>query len=286
MKLNPYDTIIKLWNYVKEDIKTSTQIEDEVWRADVKEWISGTLEWLNNPTVLPPSYTLEEIFAATIVAQGYPMLMNTLKPRHANRTIHNFLEYILRSEGKVDISCIPEDGNLSTERKVPHPACTKRIVDEFMDFSKPVRDITFYQICADLIRKDIDHNFCPHFTALLSCGYMFDHSITFPKDIRLCDNCMDLYYSSAVTKHRSMSLEYRADVIQGFVWLRRTIKAIFLRNELDKTTDNIRKEVSFVLWYFALIKVHRMENNHDVVDGLVKICTDRLRKRVEQKELK
>lgn len=285
-KFNPFTILLRMFDYLKEDIKTNAQIKESLWRKEVSAWVGGTLEWLNNPTVLPPSDTLEEIFCTVIVAEGYHMLTGG-HLQDAHRSIHNLLEYILRSEGKVNITCVPTEGEeQQIARKVSHPACRKSIVNGLMDFSKPLEDMYFYQLCSDVSTSDIKVDNCPQFTALLPCGYLIDHSLTFPDDIRLCDNCLDLYYMSALTKRRSVRAEYSIDTIQGFMWLKRTIQVLFQRRELDRTNEQLRKEVAFVMWFFGLVKTCRMETEHDVADHMLDLCIDKFRRRVEQKDLK
>ncbi len=281
MKINPFTLMIKLCRYLHEDVKTSEQIEDMVWKEDVDAWIGGTLEWLNNPNVLPPSHILEEVFSTAIAAEGYSMLNGNGYSKKLHRSIHNLLEYILRSEGKVNISCVPEDGAV-IKRDVVHPACNKAMIDAFMNFSKGISDVQFYQLCGNL--NNVDPRNCPHYTSLLVCGYTIDRGLTFPKDIRLCDNCMDLYYVSSLTPVRSKTGEYTTDCVQGFDWLKRTINAIFIRNEMDKNLTDIRKEVAFIIWYFGLIKASRMKTKTEI-SSMLQACVSRFRRRIEQKEL-
>lgn len=286
MKLNPFTVLIKMFKWLSKDIKTNKEIKEHLWKKGVVEWIRGTLEWLNNPTVLPPSDTLEEIFTTVIAAEGYVMLTGSSLPRE-HRSIHNLLEYILRSEGKVNITCVAEPGaEQKVARRVSHPACRKLIVDAFMDFSKPIEDMEFYQLCSDVTQSKIIPTKCDAFTALLACGYAVDHELTLPDDIRLCDNCLDLYYRSALTQPRPKRAEYSTDPIQMFVWIKNTITVIFNRRELDLKVDRLRKEVSFVIWYAGLIKAHRMDPDNDTLTKMVDNCVDRFRRRIDQRELK
>lgn len=286
MKINPFTVILNMFKWLVKDIKTNREIKEHLWKKGVVDWIRGTLEWLNNPTVLPPSDTLEEIFTTVIAAEGYTMLTGTSLPNE-HRSIHNLLEYILRSEGKVNITCVAAPGEQQpVARKVSHPACRKRIVNAFMDFSESIDDASFYQLCSDITGSKIITTSCPQFTALLACGYTIDHKLAFPTDIRLCDNCLDLYYRSALTQPRPKRAEYSSDPIQLFVWLKNTISAIYNRRELDETTERLRNEVAFVIWYAGLVKAFRMDSNNDTLTKMLDNCVDRFRRRVEQKELK
>lgn len=284
MSFDPVDLFKKVYKFFAEETDTYEEVSIDDWVERYDAWVGGTAAWINDPLLLPPRKSQLEAFSACVAAQGFRMLTKQ-KLTKEKRNIHTMLEYILRNEGKTDISATPLDGVFLKPENIVQPYVTATTLDPLMDFStSSFQTLSIYQVLIDIVNKpqqDVDASY----TKILLLGWSFERYLWLPMDIRVCDVCLNLYYKSKLTQHRSAEDEISHDYISMWTWLKNNINLIFKRDEFT-SFETIVRNTAFIMWYCALIKVVRMEYEKTIIDPMLDKCLQHFLRRIEHKPLK